>query len=54
MENKIYEKELFGMIQQMMNRFPGTWLRVGILVANDTEEDKTVYIEITGVEVRIE
>ena len=32
----------------------GTWLRVGILVANDTEEDKTVYIEITGVEVRIE
>ena len=32
----------------------GTWLKVGVNVANDADTDKTVYIEITGVEVRIE
>ena len=33
---------------------PGTWLKVGANVSNDTDEDVTVYVEITGVEVRIE
>ena len=33
---------------------PGTWLKVGVNVSNDTDEDVTVYVEITGVEVRIE
>jgi hypothetical protein len=33
---------------------PGIWLRVGVCVQNDTDKDKTVYIAVTGVEVRIE
>ena len=33
---------------------PGTWLKVGVNVSNDTDKDVTVYVEITGVEVRIE
>ena len=33
---------------------PGAWLKVGINVVNDTEEDVTVWVEVTGVEVRIE
>ena len=33
---------------------PGAWLRVGVNVANDTGEDMTVRVEVTGVEVRIE
>ena len=33
---------------------PGAWLKVGVNVSNDTDEDVTVYVEITGVEVRIE
>ena len=32
----------------------GAWLKVGVNVQNDTDEDKTVYVEITGVEIRIE
>ena len=32
----------------------GVWLKVGVSVQNDTDEDKTVYIEVTGVAVRIE
>lgn len=32
----------------------GDWLRVGVNVANDTDTDMTVFVEITGVEVRIE
>ena len=33
---------------------PGTWLKVGVNVTNDTEVDVTVWLEISGVEVRIE
>ena len=33
---------------------PGAWLKVGVNVANDTAEDVTVWVEISGVEVRIE
>lgn len=33
---------------------PGAWLKVGVNVANDTAEDVTVCVEVTGVEVRIE
>ena len=32
----------------------GMWLKIGVNAANDTAEDVTVYVEITGVEVRIE
>ena len=32
----------------------GTWLKIGVNVANDTAEDVTVWVEVTGVEVRIE
>ena len=32
----------------------GMWLKVGVNVPNDTDKDKTVYVEITGVEIRIE
>lgn len=30
------------------------WFRVGVSVQNDTDTDKTVYVEVEGVEVRIE
>lgn len=30
------------------------WLKIGISMQNDTDTDKTVYVEVTGVEVRIE
>ena len=33
---------------------PGTWLKVGVNAANDTAEDVTVWVKVTGVEVRIE
>ena len=33
---------------------PGAWLKVGVNAANDTDEDMTVRVEISGVEVRIE
>lgn len=33
---------------------PGAWLKVGVNVANDTAEDVTVWVEVTGVEVRME
>ncbi len=32
----------------------GEWFKVGISMQNDTEADKTVYVEVKGVEVRIE
>ena len=33
---------------------PGAWLKVGVNAANDTAEDVTVWVKVTGVEVRIE
>ena len=30
------------------------WFRIGVSVQNDTDTDKTVYVEVEGVEVRIE
>ena len=36
------------------NTDPGEWLKVGVNVSNDTDEDVTVWIEVTGVEIRIE
>ena len=30
------------------------WFRVGVFVQNDTDTDQTVYVEVEGVEVRIE
>ena len=33
---------------------PGAWLKVGVKAVNDTEVDVTVWLEISGVEVRIE
>ena len=32
----------------------GMWLKVGVNVTNDTAEDVTVHVEISGVDVRIE
>lgn len=32
----------------------GTWFKIGVAVQNDTDTDKTVYVEVTGIEVRIE
>lgn len=32
----------------------GEWFKVGISMQNDTDADKTVYVEVEGVEVRIE
>ena len=32
----------------------GEWFKVGVAMQNDTDTDKTVYVEVTGVEVRIE
>ena len=32
----------------------GMWLKIGVNVSNDTAEDVTVWVEITGAEVRIE
>ena len=32
----------------------GMWLKIGVNAANDTAEDVTVWVEVTGVEVRIE
>lgn len=32
----------------------GEWLKIGVAVQNDTDTDKTVYVEVNGVEVRIE
>lgn len=30
------------------------WFKIGVSMQNDTAEDKTVYVEVSGVEVRIE
>ena len=32
----------------------GEWFKVGISMQNDTDADKTVYVEVEGVKVRIE
>ena len=32
----------------------GAWFKVGVSMQNDTDTDKTVYVEVEGVEVRIE
>ena len=32
----------------------GVWLKIGVAVTNDTDTDKTVHVEVSGVEVRIE
>ena len=32
----------------------GEWFKVGVSMQNDTDADKTVYVEVEGVEVRIE
>ena len=32
----------------------GEWFKIGVSVQNDTDTDKTVYVEVEGVEVRIE
>lgn len=32
----------------------GEWFKIGVSMQNDTDTDKTVYVEIEGVEVRIE
>lgn len=32
----------------------GEWFKIGVSMQNDTDTDKTVYVEVTGVEVRIE
>ena len=37
-----------------MNVEKGAWFKVGISMRNPTDEDITVYVEVKGVEVRIE
>lgn len=32
----------------------GEWFKIGVSVQNNTDTDKTVYVEVEGVEVRIE
>ncbi len=32
----------------------GEWFKIGVSMQNDTDADKTVYVEVEGVEVRIE
>ncbi len=32
----------------------GEWFRIGVSVQNDTDTDKDVYVEVEGVEIRIE
>ena len=32
----------------------GAWFKIGVSMQNDTDTDKNVYVEIEGVEVRIE
>jgi hypothetical protein len=32
----------------------GAWFKVGINMRNNTDTDKVVYVEVEGVEVRIE
>ena len=32
----------------------GEWFKIGISMQNDTDTDKIVYVEVEGVEVRIE
>ena len=36
------------------NAVQGEWFKIGISMQNDTDTDKTVYVEVEGVEVRIE
>ena len=36
------------------NAVQGEWFKIGISMQNDTDTDKTVYVEVDGVEVRIE
>lgn len=33
---------------------PGDWFKIGVSVQNDTDTDKIVFVEVKGVEVRIE
>ena len=33
---------------------PGQWFKIGIAMQNNTDTDMTVYVEVEGVEVRIE
>ena len=37
-----------------MNVEKGAWFKVGVSMQNPTDEDITVYVEVKGVEVRIE
>ena len=32
----------------------GAWFKIGVSIQNDTDTDKIVYVEVEGVEVRIE
>ena len=32
----------------------GKWFKIGVSIQNDTDSDKVVYVEVKGVEVRIE
>ena len=32
----------------------GAWFKIGVSIQNDTDTDKIVYVEVKGVEVRIE
>lgn len=32
----------------------GEWFKIGVSIQNDTDSDKVVYVEVKGVEVRIE
>ena len=37
-----------------MNVEKGAWFKIGIAMQNPTDEDITVYVNVEGVEVRIE
>lgn len=37
-----------------MNVENGAWFKIGVSMQNDTDTDKNVYVEVTGVKVRIE
>lgn len=36
-----------------LNAEKGAWFRLGIRLQNETDEDKTVFVEVSGVNVRI-
>ena len=54
-EGKIYEPIYLtpGMPVEMSVE-KGAWFKIGVSVRNPTEEDITVYVEVKGIEVRIE